>query len=700
MSADRAALRLALRLATGGHPQQRLRLVLLSSVAAVVAVTALFTCGVIHMLATEDERFRARTLDLAAPGETAVLRVDQRTDTWGLDQYPVVWLDPVSEESSAAMPPGMTAWPEPGGWIVSPRLAELAAEKPALAERFPDATVLGAEGVLNPGELLVYRHMPTGGAMGVDAVDVAGFGGDDLAIGEGTELDVAALALAVTGFVVLPLIVLAAAGTAVTAPLRTQRLALLRALGVAARHRRRLVVLEAATVFVPGLAVGTLLWALVTPLMNRIPVVDRPLAENALRLPLWAVGLLLPALTLVFAWLSVVVERRREEHHRATPRPQAGSPRLPALRTAPAVAAVLLLLVAAFREGDAASSTTLAGVVLLAAGVPLTLPLIGRVVGARMARRARSPEDVLAGRRLQYDPRSAVRPLYGVAALLVIAPVVAAWVGAARDLDPPTPRDASAEAVVLRGALGDVDFGVLLRDVRGAVAAPVEQSAPQAGPPVTELGASCADVGRLLGTRACAPDGALEPAAKERLGRVISSPMEVELVRPDFDGLTSESQVIVLAPRSPQFERDVRAAALHHPAALNVISEADLTLQESDLVSWIFGGITILSALTFLSLAVGMVDRTATARRGARLLTALGLTRQRVHGIDVREFLLGYAVVAGTGLAAGITASLAWVNLDPAIAFPFGTIVVTCVLTVLLAGAGVLGVRVMTRASG
>ncbi|MBW1597779.1 hypothetical protein [Streptomyces sp. JJ38] len=667
--------------------------------AAVAAATALFTVGVVHMLAAESARFQARTLTLATPGEPAVLRVDQRTDTWGPDQYPVVWLDPVSLDSPAAMPPGMTTWPEPGGWAISPGLADLAEKHPALAMRFPDASVLGDEGVLNPGELLAYRHMPTGGTMGVDTVDVAGFGGPGPSIGEGTEIDVPAMALALTGFVVVPLIVLAAAGTAVSAPLRAQRLALLRAVGVATKRRRRLIVLESAAAFLPGLAAGTLLWMVCRPLMGHIPVVNRPVAEGALRLPLWAVVLLLLVLTIAFGRLAVVVERRGEERHQATPRPRAGRPRLPALRSAPAAAAVLLLVVATFSAGDSASTTTLAGVVLLAAGVPLVLPLIGRIVGARMATRARSPEDVLAGRRLQYDPRSAVRPLYGIAALLVITPVVAAWISAARDLDPPTPPDVSAEAVLLRGALGDVDFELLLRDLPDAVAAPVSQSTSQGNAPVMELGATCTDISRLLNTRACAPDGTLEATAEDRLAGVVRSPMEVELVRPEFDRLTSESQVIILAPRSTQFEMDIRAAALGNPAALNVISAADLTLQESDLVSWIFGGITVLSSLTFLSLAVGMVDRTATGRRGARLLTALGLTHHRIRGINVREFLLGYTVVAGTGLVAGIIASLSWSNLDPSIAFPLSTILVTCALAALLAGAGIVGVRVMTRTS-
>lgn len=537
--------------------------------------------------------------------------------------------------------------------------------------------------------------------MGVNALDAAGFGGSGPTIGEAAELDIPAMTLAMTGFVGLPLLLLAAAGTAVSAPLRAHRLALLRALGVPARQRRRLVVLEAAVAFLPGLAIGGLAWVLGSRWITTIPVVGRPVAEGALTPPRWSIALVLLILAVAFAVLAVVTERRRrEDRHAATPRPRAGRPRMAALRAAPALSAIALLAAAAVREGELAATTTLAGVVLLAAGVPLALPLLARAVGDRMARTTSAPAQVLAGRRLQYDPRSAVRPLYGIAALLVITPVVASWITAVRDIDPPAPSDPAAEAMLLRGALGHTDFDALLQGLPDAIAAPMTLTEPGPGsPPGLELGATCPDIGRLLDRPACTSTGDLRPDAEHRLSVLAASPGTVTLVPPEaeFDQLTAESSVLVITPRDPQAESDLRAAALAQPAALTVLSEADRQLKESELVSWILGGIALFSALVFLLLATGLIDRSADGRRGTRLLTALGLTRRRIRNINGQEFLLGYAVVAGTGLAAGIVASLAWSNLDPALSYPFGITMLLAVAAAALAGVGLLGIRLTDR---
>ncbi|MFJ3931470.1 FtsX-like permease family protein [Streptomyces sp. NPDC090029] len=698
MKAHRTTLRLAARLAWGPHPRQRLRALLLGAAAAACAVTVLFAAGVLHALSGEADRLRQRSVVPARGGEEPVVRVDLRADTWGLEQYPVVWLDPVDEGDPAAMPPGMSAWPERGGWAVSPGLAALARAHPALAARFPGAEVLGDAGVLHPGELLAYRHMPEGGAMGAAAFDAAGFGGPGPSIGERTEVDGPALALALTGFVGLPVVLLAAAGTAVSAPLRARRLALLRALGTPARRLRALVAAEAALVFLPGLAVGVLLWEPVAPLLGEVPVVGRPVADGALGPPPWATAAVVAGLACIFAALALVTERRgRGSRHRVAPRPRAGRPRLPVLRTAPAAAGLVLLALAQLRDDQAASTTTLAGVVLLAVGVPPALPAVARTVGGRMADRASGPRGVLAGRRLQYDPRSAVRPLYGVAALLVLAPVVAAWMGAVRHLDAPPPRDPTAEAVVLRGALDRVDTGVLLRGLPGAVAVPLapQDSGPSgsSGPPVLRVGLGCADAARLLGTAACGASGSLTAEGSRRLAVLLGTPAPLRLVPPGTLHPTPEGELAVIAPREPRFENAIRAAALAHPAALNVVSAADLVLQESELVSWILGGVAVLGSLTFLVLALGTIDRTAAGRGGDRLLGALGLTRGRVRAIGTEEFLLGYAAVVGTGLACGAVASAAWSAMDPAIGYPTGVLAGAAVLAALLAGAGVLGIR-------
>ncbi|SFL18374.1 hypothetical protein [Streptomyces pini] len=703
MNAASATRRMAVRLAWGAHREQRLRLVLLTAVAVITTVVSLFATAVVYSLMEERERFDARAVRLADEGTRPLVRVNLRTDTWEREQFPVVWLDPLDDRDPRALPPGMKEWPRPGGWYVSPGLASLAAGEPRLAERFPGASVLADEGVLHPGELLAYRLMPSGGEMGADILEATGFGGAregrGMPIGDDTEIDVPAMALAVGGFVGVPLLLLAMTGTAVSAPLRAQRMALLGAIGLPGRWRRRLLGYESLLTTGPGVVAGAALWCAVGPLPDALPLVGRPIAAGALVPPYWLVLSVSAAVLVLFAGLSLVTDQiRRTRRDRQSPRPRAGRPALRALRLAPAAAGAGLLVAASLREGHAAAVSALSGTVLLAAGVPLALPVVARLLAARLADTSADPVRMMAGRRLQYDPRSAVKPLYGIAALLVVVPVVAAWMASARQADPPAPRDERVESVVLRGALDRLDIEKFTGRVPGTVAARIHivESATANAEPSARLSAACSDLGSVLGGEACSRPGTLRPAAAERLRRIAGLPMPLDpKLRPPplREELTKTDSLLVLGARSPAFELELRTAALRQPVALTVLSEDDLATRESKLVAWIFGGLAVLVSLVFCTLAIGVVDRSAAGRRDARLLIAIGLTRNRVREIAGREFLLGYGAVVGSGLTVGVIAAAVWNSLDPAVPYPAGVTLVTAAVATALGAIGLLGVR-------
>ncbi|MFE2044212.1 FtsX-like permease family protein [Streptomyces sp. NPDC059477] len=703
MKAARATRRMAARLVYSPHRGQRLRLLLLTAVAAVTAMVALLAVGVVHSLFEERERFDARAVRMADDGQRPVVRVNLRSDTWGTEQFPVVWLEPVKAGDRAALPPGMADWPEPGGWYVSPGLAELAADEPRLAERFPRARVLGSEGVLNPGELLAYRLMPRGGTMGVDVLEATGFGGgrpgQSMPIGEDDELDVPAMTLAVAGFAGVPLLLLALTATGVSAPLRSRRMALLGAIGLPGRWRRRLLVYESLLITGPGLVAGTVLWAVAGSLLDRVPVVDHRVADNALIPPYGAVLLTVLALAALFTGLSLAADRvKRGRRGQTSPRPRAGRPALSELRLAPAVAGVCLLVTASVREGETAAVSALAATVTLAAGVPLALPVVARRLAARSAAGAVDPVRVMAARRLQYDPRSAVKPLYGIAALLVVVPVVAAWMASARQADPPAPRDRYVESVLLRGALAQLDLKDFTAPVPGAVAARIHTLDPsdERAEPAFQLGADCSALTTLLGAPSCERPGVLLPRAAERLTRIAGLPVPLDLALrppPEPSQLSKTDTLLILGERRPGFEPDVRTAALTSPLALTVLSENDLAGRESKLVGWIFGGLTLLAVQVFCTLAIGVIDRSAAGRRDARLLISFGLTGSRVREIAGREFLMGYVMVVGIGLGTGVVASAVWNSLDAAVPYPTDVTVLTVVVATLLGALGLMSVR-------
>ncbi|OLT13348.1 hypothetical protein BJF78_03010 [Pseudonocardia sp. CNS-139] len=111
------------------------------------------------------------------------------------------------------------------------------------------------------------------------------------------------------------------------------------------------------------------------------------------------------------------------------------------------------------------------GVLALFGAVSLVGPLVVRLLGGAMARSARSPAALLAGRRLLDDPRGAFRPLAGLTlAVFVagfIAPLMAAVAGA-------TPGDDTVLLVrVPPGAVTELDAAVRDRLAERGIAADV-----------------------------------------------------------------------------------------------------------------------------------------------------------------------------------------------------------------------------------
>ena len=184
------------------------------------------------------------------------------------------------------------------------------------------------------------------------------------------------------------------------------------------------------------------------------------------------------------------------------------------------------------------------------------------------------PARLLAGRKLQLDPVGAARPLYGIAAVLVVLPVVATWIATARHPDPSAPVDSGLSAVRLVGPLDDdlVSAVVAARPV--AVSLPVLDGEPVEGGPQLTVGATCAQVAELLDATAC-ERGELTGPAVARLQHLLALPDFVRLSLGAVD-LASASSVTVAGPDDGTFEEDIRAAALNQNAVVSVLSSADL----------------------------------------------------------------------------------------------------------------------------
>lgn len=680
----RPILRVAVLLAYGRDVAQRRRLTLLTAASAVSAIVLLAVLGAVHTVQQEGVRFDARRIQMAAAGSGSGLDVKEGYDTWRGEQFPVIWLRPSS--SPSPLPPGITARPASGGWYISPALAALTRREPALAERFPAARVLGDSGVLHPGELLAYRFLPADGELGQYASRVRGFGGAagvGYPIGDATELNVPPIALASAGLVGVPVVLLLLAALTISSPIRVQRMLTLHALGMPRGQRRRLIAYETLLASTPGVLGGALIWMLAGRNLATLPLVGRPVTRGELvPPPLPAAAAVVGLITAIVLLSLLVLDGRRL---RLSPRPLAGSQTLRQARWLPLAAGAVLLLSSLARNGKSAALPALAGVLLTTCGLPLVLPILARAVGAAVARKS-GPAQLLAGRGLQRAPLSAVRPLFGLAAILVVTPVVATWLAMARQHDPPTVPDQQLQVARITGALPSLDLTVL----RAAESADIVMAVKE-GAGGQQIFAGCTQLRRLLGTSACVGN-TLTAAGNARLTRLVGgsggfrlNASSVVAGRPDM--------MLVLGPRSPSFETRIRAAALNQNAAVAVFSDEDLIQRESPLVAWILGGLTALCGLLFAALAVSLVGRSVGDPASRRLLGVLGLTGSQIRAVQLRGFLLAYGVVFSFALTAGVACSYAWHALSPPSPYPMASILGLAATFVALGAVGVIALN-------
>lgn len=371
-----------------------------------------------------------------------------------------------------APPPGVARVPAPGELWVSPALARLMGELPAadLADRFPGPVTgtIADGGLRGPDELvaLVGRDAVT------DGVVVTGFGprGGFGSIEVYRQLTYVAVAL-----LVFPVASLLGASARLTAARRTERLALLRLLGASTRQVTVAAVTEVAAVATAAAALGVVAYWLLAPAVARIELGGaawfaddvRP-APTTLLAAVVGVGLLATAAAVgglrqvVVGPLGVV----RRQHR--------GAARL--VRLLGVVAGVVLFgIVNVVRQSGPANVTGLVfgvGVLIMFGTVTLVGPLVVRLLGAGMARSARSPAVLLAGRRLLDDPKGAFRPLAGLTLAVFVAgflapllPALAEGSGDDRALRVAAPVADVEAALAARDLLADVrtaDDGTVL----------------------------------------------------------------------------------------------------------------------------------------------------------------------------------------------------------------------------------------------
>ncbi|WP_433242471.1 FtsX-like permease family protein [Streptosporangium sp. CA-135522] len=331
-------------------------------------------------------------------------------------------VDLAALKPGAAPPPGLARFPAPGEVWFSPALAELAHRLPAgqLAGRFPGkvAGTIGDEALVHPGELVAVRgQTPDSPAMaarssddpraGVAPMKVSGFTGQTTSDAEGYK----ALGLIASVLMVVPLLVFGGAAARLTVARRDQRLAALRLVGATPGQVVAMTVAEAVITAFGGAVLGGVLYGLAVPLLTGIEIGGGSWFLSDMWPGALAVLAVLVAVPLLVG-LSAVIGLRRVV---VSPLGVAKRETPPAMRFVRVVALLVILAVVptlGMNVGVGVIAVVL-GLAFLAINLagPWVIGMLGRII----ARTARRPARLLAGRRLVDDPRAAWRTVSGVA---------------------------------------------------------------------------------------------------------------------------------------------------------------------------------------------------------------------------------------------------------------------------------------------
>jgi hypothetical protein len=325
-----------------------------------------------------------------------------------------------------APPPGLPRTPAPGEVWLSPALAALMRELPpdALADRFPaPAGLIGDDGLRGPDELVVISGR-TPEELAGSATPVAALG---TAAPEMIEI-YRQLTYVAAALLVFPVASLLGASARLTAARRAERLATLRLLGASTGQVTVAAVTEVTAIATGAAVIGVAVQWLLAPALAAIPLGGGVWFAGDLRPGPATVGGILAGVAVLATFAALGGMRQVVVGPLGVMRRQRpGGARLLRLL---GVAAALAIFAAVSRMLGTSPAAVIGlvfavGVLAMFGTVSLIGPLVVRLLGAQMARSARSPAALLAGRRLLDDPRGAFRPLAGLTLAVFVAGFIA-----------------------------------------------------------------------------------------------------------------------------------------------------------------------------------------------------------------------------------------------------------------------------------
>ena len=428
-------IRLGLRLTLGSGREALLRvLVTAAAVALGVGLLLAALAGINGLHAQSDRGAWLNSAVQPTPPTSPAsgLWWEPSTDSYGsqlIDQIDVAAAGP-----GAPIPPGMSRLPGPGQYFASPELVSLLRSQPAneLRDRYPGRLVgtIGGAGLPSPNSLIIVVGHSVGqlskqpAAIEIGAIHrgLANCYGCQSAVGSGPVLEFILVGGAVA--LVLPVLILIATASRLSAVRREERFASMRLVGATPRQISTISAVEAVIAALAGVVLGFGLFFAVRPLLYHVPFTGAPLAQGDLSLH--AVDILIAVVGVpIAAVVSARLALRRVQisplgvTRRVRKRPPGIARIVPLL----AGIAFLAYFDAAGKPGAIGSQLLelLVGFALLIVGLVLAGPWFTTAGSRIMAKRASRPATLIAGRHLLDDPKAAFRFVSGLVIALFVA---------------------------------------------------------------------------------------------------------------------------------------------------------------------------------------------------------------------------------------------------------------------------------------
>ncbi len=702
-------IRLGLRLTLGSGREAALRVLITAAAVALGVGLLLFALAGVNGLHGQTDR--GAWLDTSAQASRPTTTSNRLWWLSSTDQFANQAIDRIDVAATgpkAPVPPGLPHLPGPGEYFASPALTTLLRSVPAgeLRDRFPGRQIgtIGAAALPSPDSLIIVLGHDTRqlsqapGAVEVGAIQrtPANCYACQSTIGSGPVLQFILAAGAVA--LLLPVLILIATASRLSAARREERFAAMRLVGATPRQISVVSAVEAVVAAGAGIAVGFALFIVFRPLIYHVPFTGVPLAEGDLSLR-WIDIVLVVIGVPVAAVVSARLALRRVQisplgvNRRASSRP----PRI--VRIIPLLTgiAVLAYFDAAGKPGAIGSQLLelLVGFVLLVVGLVLAGPWFTTAGSRLMVKRSSRPATLIAGRRLLDNPKAAFRFISGlVIALFVTSAVIGALssIAASRTSGGgSTGRDTlaipfcsfSTSNCPASARVASVPGQVLaeLRTTPGVNGVTVVHESPSRAQQMNSFGVvACAQLAKTPAIGKCAPGATVAsvgyflsnllgsqshasstawPSAHLSAAKAARLPVDAVVVATDGSSRSLERVRTTLERAFPFHGTPVAVEALDPSTARLLAMIQDMT----DVI--IVASLIIAACSLAVNIAAGLGER----KRPFSLLRLTGVPTALLHRVVALESALPLVLVAAVSIVVGLLSGGLYLHSQVGIAF-------------------------------